>query len=202
MPHATHKRQAPHGRQGVDARGVRGTPPVQLGPTEVADYVARAQAGDSAAFGVLYSEYRRRIFSLARFSLPHQAAEDAVGETFVRAWEALPRYRDMGVPFVSWLYGIARHVVADALRVRGRVDVRAEPPPESVDSREQECDRLVLGAAIADLPDEQRMVIELKFLGGLTNDEVAALLGKSPGAVNTQQWRALRALRDVLEEAS
>lgn len=162
--------------------------------------VTRAQTGDQDAFGVLYEEYRRKVFNLARFSLPHATAEDAVGETFVRAWAALPRYRDVGVPFVAWLYGIARHVVADTLRAGMRVEPRAEPRLDEAVSRDGELDRLTLGAALDRLPDEQRVVIEMKYLADLTNEEVGAALGKTPGAVNTQQWRALAALRTILED--
>lgn len=172
-----------------------------LADAEVAVLVERSRHGERDAFGVLYEEYRGRIFNLARFSLPHAAAEDAVGETFVRAWAALPRYRDMGVPFVAWLYGIARHVVTDALRSGMRVEPRAEPRLDEPDSRDHDLDRLTLGAALARLPDEQRVVVELKFLAGLSNDEVGRALGKSAGAVNTQQWRALATLRGFLEEA-
>lgn len=172
-----------------------------LADTQVGVLVERARDGDREAFGVLYQEYRSRIFNLARFSLSHAAAEDAVGETFVRAWAGLPRYRDMGVPFVAWLYGIARHVVTDAQRVGMRVEPRAEPRLDEPDHREGELDRLTLGAALAQLPEEQRAVIELKFLAGLTNEEVGATLGKTAGAVNTQQWRALATLRSFLEEA-
>lgn len=61
-------------------------------------------------------------------------------------------------------------------------------------------DKLSLAAAIRQLPDEQRQVVELKFLMGATNAEVAATLGKSVDAVNAKQWRALAALRKTLEE--
>ncbi|MBI2169925.1 MAG: sigma-70 family RNA polymerase sigma factor [Actinobacteria bacterium] len=184
---------------GRTARKTRSAP--ALTPAEVKGLVASARQGDRDAFGMLYEEYRRRIFNLARFSLPFAAAEDVVAETFVRAWVALPRYRDVGVPFVAWLYGIARHVVADAQRVGCRVEPRAEPRLDVVEPRDHDLDRLTLGAALDRLPDEQRRVIELKFLAGLTNGEVAAALGKTPGAVNTQQWRALATLRTFLEEA-
>lgn len=181
-----------------ERRALRRAP---LADAEVAVLVERSRAGDRDAFGALYEEYRSRIFNLARFTLPHAAAEDAVGETFVRAWAALPRYRDMGVPFVAWLYGIARHVVTDALRVGMRVEPRAEPRLDEPDCRDSELDRLTLGTALEQLPAEQRVVIELKFLAGLSNEEVGRALGKSAGAVNTQQWRALAALRTYLEEA-
>lgn len=60
-------------------------------------------------------------------------------------------------------------------------------------------DRLALAAALRRLSDRQRQVVELKFLLGLSNEEVGRALGRSPGAVNAMQWRALEALRRTLE---
>ena len=159
--------------------------------------VQRAKRGDRDAFGELYRSFHGPIFRMVRYRLFGDGAEDAVAETFTRAWSALPGYRDTGAPFVTWLYGIARHVVMDELSRRKRVEPRGELP-EAIAEWAQD-DRLALAEALSKLPREQRQVIELKFLLGLTNDEVAAALGKSPGAVNAQQWRALRALRGLLE---
>jgi len=158
--------------------------------------VERAKSGDEDAFGELYKMYAPAIFRMARARLP-EGAEDVVAETFLRAWSGLPRHRDVGAPFLAWLYGIGRHVVLDEMRRRGRVEPWEQVPDVVVSATTD--DRLDLNAALAHLPDEQRQVIELKFLLGLSNKEVGAALGKSPGAVNAQQWRALRALREVLD---
>jgi RNA polymerase sigma-70 factor (ECF subfamily) len=103
---------------------------------------------------------------------------------------------------VSWLYGIARNVVFDQLRVRKRTEPRADVPDVPHDHLPQTLIRLDVADAIARLPDEQRQVIEMKFLIGLPNAEVAEILGKTIGAVNAQQWRALGNLRRILEEGS
>lgn len=158
--------------------------------------VERAQAGDREAFGALYKEHYAAIYRLARFYVG-PAAEDIAGETFLRAWKALPRYRDTGTPFVSWLYGIARHVVADELRRAKRSEPRDVLPETGTETSED--DRLILNSAIGRLPDEQRKVIEMKYLLGMKNPEVAAVLGKSIGAVNAMQGRALASLRENLE---
>lgn len=160
--------------------------------------VERARRGERDAFGQLFSLHHAAVFRLARFSLPHALAEDAVAETFTRAWAALPRYRRTGAPFVAWLYGIARHVVADMAGAAHRVESQPEVAQHPHDPWSGGDDRIVLAAALAQLPEEQRRVIELKFLVGLTNAEVGVVLGKRPGAVNTQQWRALRALQRIL----
>src|SRR5918996_2886549 len=92
--------------------------------------VERARRNDREAFGDLYRLYHGAVFRLARFHIG-TGAEDIAAETFLRAWVALPRYRNTGAPFVAWLYGIARHVVADERAARRRVEPRAEPPDQS-----------------------------------------------------------------------
>jgi RNA polymerase sigma-70 factor (ECF subfamily) len=125
-------------------------------------------------------------------------AEDAVAETFLRAWAALPRYRFTGAPFVAWLFGIARHVVLDEV-ARGRRVMPREELPERTRGWEVD-DRLTLAQALERLPAAQRRVVELKYLAGMKNAEVASALGKSKGAINAMQWRALGTLREILEE--
>ena len=161
--------------------------------------VDRARRGDADAFGHLFRAHHPRVYRLARAQLPHNLAEDAAAETFTRAWKALPRYHPTRAPFVGWLYGIARHVVVDMVRLQARTDPTDHVVDEGHDPWLGRDDLLALADAIRGLPDEQRAVIELKFLVGLTNGEVAVVLDKLPGAVNAQQWRALRALQRVLE---
>lgn len=161
--------------------------------------VARAQEGDRDAFGELYRTHLPAVSRLVRFRLGAED-EDATSEVFLRAWKGLPAFRDRGVPFAAWLYGIARHVAIDEVRKRGRVEPREEVPDREVEPMTAEL--IALHQAIAGLPAEQRQVIELKYLVGLSNDEVAAAMGTTPGAVNARQWRALKALSESLEEVS
>jgi RNA polymerase sigma-70 factor (ECF subfamily) len=160
--------------------------------------VRRAQQGDREAFGALYREHHAAIYRLARFYLDG-AAEDVVAETFLRAWKGLPRYKDTGAPFVSWLYGIARHIVGDELRRKNRTEPRETLPERAVEQNGE--DRLVLAGSIARLPDEQRRVVEMKYVLGMKNPEVAEILNKSIGAVNALQWRALQNLKEMLDGA-
>ncbi len=169
-------------------------------PDRVGWLVERAKGGDKDAFGELYRLHHASLFRLARLHLGDlgHAAEDAVAETFLRAWVALPRYRDTGAPFMAWLYGIARHVVLDELARERRIEPRADPPDSTrgwtVD------DQLTLSEAMERLPAEQRRVLELKYLVGMRNGEIASALGKTPGAINAMQWRALGTLRKILED--
>jgi len=159
--------------------------------------VERARGGDKDAFGQLYRLFRPPILAMARLKAGGDA-DDVVAEVFLRAWSALPQYRDTGAPFVSWLFGIARHVVVDEFRRRGRTMPTEQLPEHAV--RSSPDDAISLADAIARLPREQRQVIELKFFVGMRNPEVALALGTSVGAVNARQWRALAGLRALLEE--
>jgi RNA polymerase sigma-70 factor (ECF subfamily) len=161
--------------------------------------VERAQKGDQAAFGDLYRDCHRAVARIVGFYLPGPAGEDAVSETFLRAWVGLPRYRETGAPFSAWLAGIARNVVSEVRRSAARVQPRAELPDRPVDLEEGWSDSLALAEAVARLPHKQRVVIELKFLLGWTNEEVGRALGKKAGAVNTLQWRALERLKRMME---
>ncbi|MDQ4026653.1 MAG: sigma-70 family RNA polymerase sigma factor [Actinomycetota bacterium] len=159
--------------------------------------VEAARDGDKEAFGQLYRRFHSRVFGLARFYLG-DAGEDAVAETFMRAWSALPRYRTTTAPFVAWLYGIARHVVADELKSRKRTEARDQLPDDPVHPHYDE--RLAITEAVAKLPKQQRQIVEMKYLLGMKNAEVARALNKSIGAVNAAQWRALQTLKQSLEQ--
>ena len=161
--------------------------------------VERAKDGDRDAFGVLYKEHAPAVARVVRFRLGRDD-EDAVSEVFLRAWRGLANYRDTGAPFSSWLYAIARHVSIDLVRVSARSEPRADVPDREVD--EMTAELLTLHDAIEQLPTEQRQVIELKYLVGMTNAEVAAAMNTSTGAINAKQWRALKALADVLGDTT
>ncbi|MEO8425229.1 MAG: sigma-70 family RNA polymerase sigma factor [Actinomycetota bacterium] len=189
-----------------DAANISGLQPdiqVTIGDVRSLDAVARlvewAKDGDKDAFGQIFRLHRDAILRFARLRLGAEA-DDVVSEVFTRAWITLNRYEYTGLPFVAWLYGIARHVVADELTRQSRTQPKADLP-ESL-SRWAEDDRIDLFEAIEKLPTEQRQVIEMKYFMGMRNAEVADVLNTSVNAVNGRQWRALAALRDQLGEQS
>ena len=157
--------------------------------------VERARDGDKDAYGQIFRLHHDAIFRYARLHIGAEA-EDVVAEVFTRAWIQLPGYEYTGVPFVAWLYGIARNVVADEVRRRARLDSRPTVP-ETLEKWAED-DRLELAEAIAELPHEQRQVIEMKFLMRMPNPEVAEAMETTSNAVNAKQWRALTALRIAL----
>jgi RNA polymerase sigma-70 factor (ECF subfamily) len=177
---------------------------------ELQALVALAQGGDQDAFGRMYVSCQGPIrgFLLRRTSDP-DVAEDLAQQVFVRAWQALPRYQQTGVPFMAWLFRIARNALIDHYR-RERPTVGIEDfdlPSESdhdaalIHAEEFEAVARAMKRLRADYQD----VIRLRFLMGLSSREVAEVMERSEGAIRVLQLRAIRALRaelNVVEEAA
>ncbi|HTO07462.1 MAG TPA: sigma-70 family RNA polymerase sigma factor [Myxococcota bacterium] len=164
------------------------------------DEVARVEAArqDPGQFAFLYEANFELVYAyLARRVKGRAEVEDLTSEVFRRALSALPGYEPRGVPFASWLLRIAANAVVDrARRTKRRAlagpDLAPEPSePERLDAQQ----RARLFRAVAELPREQRRVIELRFAEERPVREIAAALGKSEGAVKQLQLRALAALR-------
>ena len=107
----------PKHRQKVNEHEATRAIGVGSGTSADAALVRAAQAGDARAFGELYERHRQSLYRycLARSSSPHEA-EDLVSEVFLKAMESLARYRDQGLPFVAFLYRVARNAAIDRTR--------------------------------------------------------------------------------------
>jgi RNA polymerase sigma-70 factor (ECF subfamily) len=171
--------------------------------------VGAARSGDGDAWEALYRRAYPRLFAYARRRLASDdAARDAVSETMSRAVRSLGRYRAEGAGFDAWLSGIVRHVVMDAQRTGARRSARLDGMvalPDVASSEDGPEERLLgsleaasVRAAFARLSDADRELLELRVVLGLSSDEVAATLGKRPGAVRMAQARALDRLRSLL----
>ena len=163
---------------------------------------------DRAAFAALYRRYVERVYGYCFYLLgDHHDAEDATERTFVAALGAIERYRDEGATFRSWLFRIAHNQLANALRARGRDRTAPLDALPEMGANEHDPGRLAgiaddarrLRAAMGRLSDDRRQVVVLRFVDGLTTSEVAAVLGRSAGAVRVLQHRALRDLAEDLE---
>jgi RNA polymerase sigma-70 factor (ECF subfamily) len=135
-------------------------------------------------------------------------AEGLIAAVFVRVVEKLDSFRYKGRPLLAWLYTIARNAIIDYHR-RGE-DSRLVPLEEEVVDWSRDVERAVerrltqsrLAAALAELTEEQRQVIILRFIEGMTSKEVGRVLDKSTGAVKALQHRGLAALARILEPGS
>jgi RNA polymerase sigma-70 factor (ECF subfamily) len=195
-------REQPDTRADVLATAELAAPPATADAERA--LVARAQAGNAAAFGALYELHVDRIYRYLAFKLGDRTeAEDLTEQVFMKALESLGSFRWQGVPFSAWLFRIAHNQLVDHLRRRSRrpqapLDealperaVRADPEGhyEMVAEREE-----LLGA-VAALTEQQRRVVELRFGADLPIAEVARVLGKTEGAVKALQHAAVRALQ-------
>jgi len=193
------------GLRGVTAVG-RPAPTATRPPlddAQIRDTVRLARTGDAEAVESLIRAFRPRIqrFCLARLGR-QEVAEDVTQETCLALTAALPRYEDRGVPFTSFVFGIAANKVAMARRsmTRSREVVHAipdgasrEPTPEQQALSEAGLRHLL--TPIFELPERHREILLLRVVDQLSADEVAALLGMTAGAVRVAQHRALRTLR-------
>jgi RNA polymerase sigma-70 factor (ECF subfamily) len=169
---------------------------------EVFELVESARTGDRLAFGVLYDRFHPAVYRLAvaRLCSPHDA-EDAVADTFLRAWRAIDRYQWTGAPFVSWLLAIAHTQVLTLRRTRARRPATAMADVPEVEERgaaphdqERAIQRLEAQRMLESLPEEQRVVLTLRFYGGLSAEEIGERIGKPAGSVRQIQMRALERL--------
>jgi RNA polymerase sigma-70 factor (ECF subfamily) len=169
---------------------------------DVTELVARARTGDEEAWVLLYRQVHPRLFAFARRRLwTHEDAVDAVNETMARAVASLAKFRAHDGAFVGWLFGILRNVVMNAQRTARRT-APAEAPEPAVDPVEPLLageDAEELRAAFARLPAADREILELRVVAGLSADDVAVTLGRTPGAIRMAQSRALARLRELLE---
>ena len=173
-------------------------------PTTDGDLIARVGEGDSGAFEVLYRRYSRPVFALALRRLGDRGrAEDAVQETFASIWRSAGSYRRERGPGAPWLYAVARNAIVDRRRALGPIP--AEPVDEASsdagpDERaESSWTAWRIHRALAELPEQERKLIELAYWGGLSQSEIADFVGIPLGTVKTRTRSALSRLADALE---
>ncbi len=162
---------------------------------------------NEAQLAELYEEYYDRI---ARYAFVHigdrNDAEDIAGDTFLRALKTLDSYQERGVPIQAWLFKIAHNLVVDYLRKKTKVKIQ----PMDITPLADDDDPTVLvekniqlekvKEAMKNLTDDQREVVGLRFLGGMTSREVAQIMNKNDGAVREMQRAAIERLRNILAE--
>lgn len=180
--------------------------------TELTSLTALAVRGQPAAIDSLLRLIRPMAVRYARARLGqvaghYQAADDVAQEVCIAVLGALPRYREMGRPFASFVYGIASHKVADARRSAARLAIPTDNLPDGPDDQPGPEDSAVASldaqrarSLLARLPRHQRELLALRVLVGLSAEETGKALGMSPGAVRVAQHRALARLRAIAIE--
>jgi|WetSurMetagenome_2_1015567.scaffolds.fasta_scaffold30639_5 RNA polymerase sigma-70 factor, ECF subfamily len=179
--------------------GIAGAPARDL------QIAAAARRGETAAFRELYDAYRDRIWSLVLYSVgdPLQA-QDVLQTIFLKAYRGLPGFRGESGLF-TWLYRIARNECRNSLRRRPAPHMSLDAILGSRDEIEPagaadaaETSRLLLRDAVSRLPAKMREVLVLRYVEGLSYDEISRTLGCAPGTVASRLNRALAELGDRL----
>jgi len=173
------------------------------GQLDDAILVRAAQAGDVDAFEELVRRHQAGVYRVALRILGSSAdAQDTVQETFVRAWRALPHFRQDST-ISTWLYRIvtrrALHRIAARRTTQALDEVELEAGPDPAHAAERRERLRAVTQAIANLPPEQRAALVLREFEGLSYQEVAEILGASLPAV---KGRIHRARLTVIQQTS
>ncbi len=176
--------------------------------------ISRVARRDSSALEHLYDRYARIVYATALRMLGNtELAEDIVQETFWRVWRRSTSFTIGRGQVAGWIFGIAHNLCIDELRrQRSRpVTVQSEQEEQAIleqpDLRgdvadaaiERERRRIIL-QALAQIPPEQREVLELAYFGGLSQSEIAQRLNSPIGTVKTRTRLALQKMRDLLHD--
>lgn len=173
------------------------------------DMVTRAIKGDVDAYGDLYLLHVNTIFRYVYFRIGEwKDAEDITEQVFIKAWEALPRYKQKGIGLANWLYRIAHNEVVDHHRKKTYTLLSYSETIENLEKSQNSILDLVLyksdlekmSRLIPLLTEDQQQIIVLRFLEGLSHDEISKITGKTPGACRMIQHRALQALHNLFTE--
>lgn len=178
------------------------------------EIIRRVQQGDAKLFSVIFERYYSRLERFVRhLGVPDGDLEDVLAETFARSFTKVHSFNvDSGTRYVSYLYTVARNLVTDRLRERGRApeltlledawqepDTRAEPPIEWV-LRQEEVGRI--RTAMERLSASDREIICLSYDRGLNCREIMQIMGKpSITAVTTHLYKAMKRLRELVLSA-
>jgi RNA polymerase sigma-70 factor, ECF subfamily len=196
-PVLTYVRKSDEGQIGLRARTTLDESPEAMRQVRLA--IARAKEGDRDALRLLYVRYSENVYGYVRSIVrDEKEAEDLTQHVFLKLITAICKYDDRGVPFSAWLLRLARNAALDHLRRR-----RATPAEEvyGADTHvdEDSMDRArSLRAALDTLPEEQRNVVVMRHVIGLTPLEIADKMGRSESSIHGLHHRGRKALQQEL----
>jgi RNA polymerase sigma-70 factor, ECF subfamily len=186
-------------------KGARGR---STGVTGMAATATQAPTDVDAEFEELYRRSRDDVYAyVAGLLRDRSAAEDVTAQAFERAYRRRRTFKAGRGSRRAWLFGIARNAALDELRRRRRrARLVAEPEDESLvpahEGAEVAIRRAALRTAIAQLAPRERELVALKFFAGLTNAEIASVIGSSETNAGTKLHRVIQKLRRACDEAA
>jgi RNA polymerase sigma-70 factor, ECF subfamily len=186
--------------------------PVSADSTTAVHLIQRVGNQDREAFGQLYDRFSTLVFTLAMRMLKIRSdAEDLLQEVFVQVWRQAQGYSaERGSP-EAWIINIARSRAIDKIRSMRRMEksfvltddpARAESGKNVESSAVESETRLTMNAALANLPETQRRVLELAYFDGLTQTGIAKRLAEPLGTVKTRMRSGIQRLRQIVSSRS
>jgi RNA polymerase sigma-70 factor (ECF subfamily) len=162
--------------------------------------IARAKEGDRDALRLLYVRYADNVYGYVRSIVrDDKEAEDLTQQVFMKLITVIVKYQDHGVPFSGWLLRLARNVALDHLRRHRPTPIEDVLGADSHDDNDHAQDRARdLHSALASLPDEQRSVMIMRHVVGLSPPEIAERMGRSESSIHGLHHRGRRALQQEL----
>ncbi len=167
-----------------------------------------AKNGDVEAFGHLYELYFAPVFRYIYFRVKNKSeTEDLVQDVFLKVYKSISVFQEKDKSPLAYFFTVARNTIIDYWRkkrnvsslekIANKISVDEKTPQELIERNEATA---TIYQAIEKLTEEQQEVVILKFIGELSNQEIANLLGKTEEAVRQLQCRALKALRKHLKD--
>lgn len=169
--------------------------------------VAQVQKGNKEAFEELYEIFINPIYRYVYYRIPQNEVEDLVENIFIKTWEKINKYKRQKNSFAAWLFKITQNTITDFYRARKAplveldiniADTNREHNP--IKQTQSTINNSYLKEAITKINPQYQEIIILKFINELTNKEISKILGKTEGALRILQFRALKALKEILNE--
>jgi RNA polymerase sigma-70 factor (ECF subfamily) len=167
---------------------------------EVRLAIARAKEGDRDAVRFLYIRYSDNVYGYIRSIVRDEKdAEDITQQVFLKLMTVITRYEECGVPFSGWLLRVARNAALDHLRRHRAIPTEDVTATYGGHSDDDSLDRArSLRTALDALPEEQRNVVVMRHVIGLTPPEIAEQMGRSESSIHGLHHRGRRALKQEL----
>jgi RNA polymerase sigma-70 factor (ECF subfamily) len=163
--------------------------------------IAGAKQGDPSAMHYLYVRYADDVYGYVNSIVKRSHdAEDITQAMFAKLMSSIVLYEERNVPFSAWILRVARNAALDHIRARRQIPVEEV---RATDERDEQIGferSQSLRTALEQLPEEQREVLVLRHIGGLSPTEIADTLGKTEGAIHGLHHRGRKALRATLVE--
>jgi RNA polymerase sigma-70 factor (ECF subfamily) len=163
--------------------------------------IARAKQGDTSALHFLYIRYADDVYGFVNSIVrDHHEAEDITQNLFAKLMRIIGKYEQREVPFSAWILRVARNAALDHMRARRQI------PFEEVRTSDEGHEQIgferfqSLRTALDRLPDDQREVLILRHIAGLTPPEIAEVLGKTESSIHGLHHRGRGALQAALRE--